>query len=222
MGTSHKVWVLEDEADARDIYKDILGESYSLIFFESLSALRGQLKTTHVGGQLPPLLLADLRLPDGHFLDCFHEQGLLDGLNVVVVSSLDDMKTLKDCYAAGALDYLTKPFSKNELLVKIERLLTTKTGGGCELDPIKHVLRRNGHSTPALTSKEFQMMSLFQSSGESEVSRTTILEKIWGNVTVSAKTLDVHLFNLRKKIAEVGLEIVFVQPSSYQLKSKAE
>jgi DNA-binding response OmpR family regulator len=66
------------------------------------------------------------------------------------------------------------------------------------------------------------MMSLFQASGESEVSRTTILEKIWGNVTVSAKTLDVHLFNLRKKIAEVGLEIVFVQPSSYQLKSKAE
>ena len=62
----------------------------------------------------------------------------------------------------------------------------------------------DGHEIESLTSKQKQLLSLFLSSPGRVVSRDDILEQVWGDTSVHPKTVDVHLYNLRRKLNEFG------------------
>ncbi len=221
------LWILEDDADSRFILEESLGIRYQVRLFSSLAELDTALTAED---ERPSLLIADLRLPDGTFVE-FCARKKQQGAQLppfVVVSSMDDLDFLRECYRQGALDYLSKPFSKNELIAKIERWLPVSKvtpdpaagvlQGGIVLHSLRLRVEDAQGRSQQLTSKEYQILTiLHQSAGF--VSRDLLQRRIWGDVSVAAKTLDVHIFNLRKKLAALNLRVNYHSDQGFHLEA---
>ena len=211
------LWILEDDPQARFVYDEVLASVYSLRFFTLLSELPSKAEPS-----LPCGMIADLRLPDGEFLAWVRAQPArtlwIGRIPFLVSSSLEDLNALRDSYSIGARDYLVKPFRKSELLVKLERMLQGDATRELRLVSEALQLERGGQRSDTLTSKEFQILSALMKRplGES-VPRVSVLEAVWGATKVSYQAFDVHLSHLRRKIAQLGVEIEFVAPQAYRV-----
>ncbi len=227
MSARKTIWVLEDEEGARYVYESVLGDQYTVKLLASVEEMREALPAGR-----PDLMLCDLRLPGESFLSFLEspQASLMEGIPFIVVSSLDDTDALRKCFAKGALDYITKPFGKGELLVKTEFILNRPGSQansspysrprGLRIDPSTMRVHHGEATSALLTAKEFQILSLLQEAPQHAVSRNEIVQKVWGNVKVGSKTLDVHIFNLRRKLNPIQVEISFGPPNQYKLAYK--
>jgi DNA-binding response OmpR family regulator len=217
-----KIWVLEDDPGIQFLYQEILELNYDISIFGTVREFDTAISKK---GDGPDLVIADLRLPDANFLSLLKPEVAHRWTSVipyVVVSSLDDMDAIRTCFDNGASDYIYKPFGKNELLLKIERILAEnsvrKPLDSLAIDS-KTFKVSNGKSSVSLTTKEFQIISLLYNSKSLTVNRTDLMSKIWNKTDTGSKTLDVHLHNLRRKIQPLGLKIVHRHPYEYFLAS---
>jgi len=224
--SEHHVWILEDDEEAVLVYQQMLELRYHLTIFKNLGELETRLTDIQNGSGLPPgLLIADLRLPDGNFISFLNQSNCKKLISepFIIVSSCDDVDVLRACFEEGATDYLVKPFMKSELIVKTERLLNRATlprstrKSDISIEAFDFTLRRGNDTYTQLTAKELKIFSIFYKSLGRKISRQKLQEEIWGNINVSPKTLDVHIFNLRKKIQRLEMEIIFMTPDSFQL-----
>ncbi len=142
----------------------------------------------------------------------------------IVASSDDELETLRTSFNEGAIDYLVKPFTQNELLAKLERHLRLgraapriQESPEVYLDPLSLTLKRRGEVIASFTPKEIQIFSMLYRSSGSPLNRSEILKQVWGRVNVSEKAFDVHLVNIRRKIAPAGLEVRYQDSGAYQL-----
>lgn len=203
------IWILEDDKGCQFVYEQILNKNFNTTFFENIKKFKESYDDTMRKNDSikPAMIIADLMLNDGNFLSFltteFHG-GLGQEVPFIVVSSDDDIESLRLCFKEGANDYITKPFKKNELLVKVETILKNNKSFG---SPVKPNVTVNGVVIEGLTSKQKKLLSLFSSSAQWTVDRDQILDKVWGDTTVHPKTLDVHLYNLRRKIHPYGFII---------------
>jgi DNA-binding response OmpR family regulator len=223
--TENTIWILEDDPGACFVYQETLGFRYNIEIFNSIRQFSDRIVGTTI---TPQLIIADLRLPDGMFLDLLGEEKPLQALNVpfVIISSSDDLDILRECFKEGALDYLTKPFTKNELIVKTERILFRSRKfpllkPEITLDPMTLKVTKAGKESVQLTAKEHHIFSLLYQSQDEMISRKTLQIEVWADTRVSEKTLDVHILHLRRKLADIGLKISFIAPDSFKLLSEA-
>lgn len=130
----------------------------------------------------------------------------------LLLTARDDPEDVVLGLDAGADDYLTKPFSIDEVLARLRALL--RRGGAArpdrltyddvELDRARHTAHRGGRWL-ALTAKEFQLLEYFLAHGERVVRRTELLEKVWDmRCDPSSNVVDVHVGHLRRKLGEAG------------------
>jgi DNA-binding response OmpR family regulator len=131
---------------------------------------------------------------------------LLSICPICVVSELDDYEVMKEVMDVGVSEYLVKPVNINMLKLKSEYLLSGKSLGKI-LDVQHQSFSLDGKKIPDLTVKQQQILSLFMNSPERVVNRKELLAKIWNDTSVNPKTVDVHLYNLRRKISEHGFLI---------------
>ncbi len=201
-----KIWILEDEAGCRFVYEQILGIRYLVRFFERLTDFNMALEA---GGEFPDLIIADLCLADGFFLNINKQEGFnlkMPAIPFIIVSSLDDLDVLRHCFQSGAYDYLTKPFQKSELIVKIERIFKKSSAKTAPRTlPLGQDLIFS-----ELTLKEQKIFNLFMGAREHQLCKSEILTKVWGDTKIDPKTIDVHLYNLRKKLETHGIEIKLI------------
>lgn len=202
------IWILEDDKGCQFVYEQTLDHRYKTRYFERIDEFSKALKASFAQGKehLPKLIIADLMLSDGNFLSYLTdgEQDIFD-IPFIIVSSVDDIDALRFCFKEGALDYLTKPFKKNELLVKIENVLSGVNRPVQEApEGVNKSVNLDGVEVTSLTAKQKQLLTLFLDSEDRSVSRTDILEKVWQDTSVHPKTVDVHLYNLRRKVNEFG------------------
>jgi DNA-binding response OmpR family regulator len=131
---------------------------------------------------------------------------------VLLLTARDSKEDIVRGLDAGADDYLTKPFSFEELLARVRALL--RRGGSAreerllyadvELDRLKHVARRRGDELD-LTPKEYQLLEYFLLRPEEVIRRTELLEKVWDlSFDPMSNVVDVHVGNLRKKLRTRG------------------
>lgn len=232
MKSEKLIWILEDDAGSQFVYEESLGMRYPLRVLSTLAEFKSAVASVQSGKErAPDLLIADLRLPDASLLD-FVNSGEASGLfpfsfPFIVVSSVDDLDALRLCFSRGARDYITKPFGKGEIVVKVERIFsgmsdakTDEARNFFNVDPISLTIRGAGEQSSSLTSKEFQIVTAMKQAPDHCIAKDDLINQVWGRERASASSLDVHLSNLRKKIAPLGLEIVFTPPGSYTLSQR--
>ncbi len=224
-----QVWILEDAKGDQFVFQEMLNEEFDLNFFETVKGFISAFKLAEVK---PDLIIADLNLKDGNFIQTFSDGDckLFEQIPLFVVSSTDDPEILTICFDGGAIEYITKPFNKNELLVKLNRAFSRSKNGERRSDQIviagdfvldlstMKVFDNEGKATTQLTAREMQILSVLSEDFNQATHRKEITKKVWHNVCVGAKTLDVHIHNLRNKLEPLGLEIVFISPDSFKLK----
>ena len=154
--------------------------------------------------------------------------GEISGLELVSKVRAMPEAPLIDGFTRGADDYIKKPFSMREFVVRVKSLLrrvkpeqpTIAIYKTLSLDSISKTCTIDG-SEIALTKKEFNMLFLFLSNPDKIFSRDEILDKIWEkNVYVVDRTIDVNINRLRKKLGEYEQHIITKQGYGYGFKEK--
>lgn len=208
-----KILILEDFEDVVAIYEDMLSSQHELLIVRSLDELKDFQKqnTHHID-----LMLADLKLPDGFFLDWVMKSGeMMDQIPTIIVSSMEDEEILTSCFEWGAIDYLIKPFKRTDLTVKIAKAL-----GQFDMSKVKKTQAEMGAILDELTSIEAKIFQQLINHPGCYISRDKITSQVWKKVSVNAKTLDVHLSNIRKKLAHTSWVIDFEDSKGWKLKKK--
>ena len=217
------IWILEDDFNCQFVYRDVLSSCYEIHFYDRLSSLEDEIKN-----QTPDALIADLQLPDGHFLNFFKKHSALEfrHLPILVISSSDDLDIMRFFFLAGIFDYLVKPFNSSELRAKIERLLDTprisqrrNSNSLVDIDLFRGTVTHANLQASDLTHKEIFILNLLNESPMQGCSREMIIRTVWQTAKVGQKTFDVHLHNLRRKINPLGLAIRCSSPHQYSLVS---
>lgn len=134
---------------------------------------------------------------------------------IIMLTAKSEEEDLIEAFEAGVDDYLTKPFSSRELMVRIKAHLnrTKPTQSpefrfpGVVIDLLKRTVTLNDQPID-LTKTEFDLLVFFAQNLNQVLSRDTILNTIWGfEYDGDTRIVDVHVFKLRTKLAQSALTI---------------
>lgn len=228
-----ELWLAEDDENVGLVMSKVFEDAFNCRFFSTLAELTDEIRAVVADprAQPPDLLIADLVLPDGHFLDDFlkSEAGrdlAISGWNILILTSCDNPAVMHAALDLGVIDFVVKPFSTQGLRVKVERITRPRRLGherwnakNVTIDPATmKISNGEGEWSESLTAKEFQLVAALLNAREGRLARESIMESVWGSETsVSKNTFDVHLHSLRKKIAAIGVTLDFMHPDFYIL-----
>jgi two-component system phosphate regulon response regulator PhoB len=127
---------------------------------------------------------------------------------------------------AGADDYITKPFSTQELLARIRAVLRRRTPekseemvsvGGITLDAAAHRVLWNGRAVK-IGPTEFKLLHFLMKHPERVHSRQQLLDRVWGDhVFIEERTVDVHVKRLREALGPGGALVETVRGAGYRI-----
>ena len=152
------------------------------------------------------IVILDVTLPDGNGFD-FYKEYLANKITTIFLTANDDELDICKGLELGADDYMTKPFSTKELLVRIKKILMRKENikvikiKDISFDIEKMKVSKNGEDIP-LTALELNILNLLVMNKGGIVKRDTILDKIWeltGN-DVDDHTLTVYIKRIKDKL----------------------
>ncbi|MEL7588113.1 MAG: response regulator [Prolixibacteraceae bacterium] len=116
------ILLVDDKIQLLALLKQILKSSYEVVTrFNGLEAIEWMQQ-----GNIPDLILTDIQMPkmDGiQFLQIIKGSGAFNNIPVIILSSRESSQDRIECLRQGAVDYISKPFNPEELMVRIERVL---------------------------------------------------------------------------------------------------
>ena len=176
------------------------------------------------------LVILDLMLPDMSGLDiCRHiraTNNLKDILVIMVTAKGEEVDRVVG-FEVGADDYVVKPYSVRELLLRVGGMLkrSSKEKQSNDKDLVEYEdlkIDNNKHKVYlsdekiSLTSKEFKLLKHLLLKADKVQSRDNLLEKVWGyNNDVTTRTVDTHIKRLRSKIGKYGDKIETIRGEGY-------
>lgn len=204
-----KILVVEDEAGMRDPLVYLLrSEGYEVIEAED-----GELAVTLFQKEGADLVLLDLMLPKLNGKDVCKALRSTSDVPIIMLTAKDTEIDKVIGLEIGADDYVTKPYSKNELLARMKAVLRRNGGpraaengileaGPIRMDVERHTVFFNGEKV-SMPLKEFELLELLLENRNRVLTRGQIIDRVWGsNYFGDTKTLDVHIKRLRSKIED--------------------
>jgi DNA-binding response OmpR family regulator len=222
-----RILIIEDDPDIASFENTMLERAG----YEARVAATGADGLEQLREFKPEVVLLDIGLPDMSGLDLCTQIAESADAYILLVSghSSEDVKLTG--LGLGADDFITKPFSGNELVARIgsflrrrERSRARDHDGRLQVGDVTlvrdlHVLERGGHSVN-LTALEFRLLWFLGEGDGKLLTRAQILERVWNDVSgVPTRVVDVHVAALRKKLSEVEatLQIASVRGIGYRL-----
>ena len=213
MSMQEHILVVEDAPEFQHIHR----ESLSKAGYRVSVAGDGARALEIARSTEPVVIILDLVLPDVDGMDlCAEFRKFTDAYIIMVTSRSDEVDKLVGL-AAGADDYITKPFSNRELVARVGVLLRrprtlgegespTRDFGDLVVDAAAREVSLDGEQVD-LTKIEFDILDALTIDPNVVRSRESILEHVWGpNWVGDTHVIDVHLANLRKKIDANGVK----------------
>ena len=202
-----RILVIEDDLAVQRA----LRRSFELAGFDLTTAADGALAMETFRATSPGIVVLDLRLPGKSGQDiCREIKREASNLPILVLSAASDVLDKVLLLELGADDYVTKPFSPRELLARVRaafrRLHQVAVNvevfsfDDAEVNFSKMELHRKGQVVP-LTRQEFKMLRFFLNNQDRVVSRTELLNEVWGYSNYpTTRTIDTHMLRLRQKL----------------------
>ena len=223
---SQKILIIEDEPDIRKTLEyNISREGYEVACASSLSEGRQKLESASFS-----LLLLDLMLPDGSGLDLCRElkqDKSLSSMPVIILTAKDDEVDKVVGFELGADDYVTKPFSVRELILRVKAVLkrgerksdnmeVQRQFGELKIDVDSHEVFVNDEQV-TLTALEFKLLRQLVDRRGRVQSRDQLLSDVWGySSDVTTRTVDTHIKRLREKLGDMGKYVQTVRGVGYK------
>jgi DNA-binding response OmpR family regulator len=218
-----KILVIEDEPGI----VDFLERGLTAYGFEVASAADGVSGTERALGEPFDLVVLDMMLPRRGGLEVLEMvRDEKPALPVIVLTARGEVEDRVSGLDAGAIDYLTKPFSLSELAARIRAQLrvvaqtpaTTLSGGDVEVNLLTREVRRAGAAV-RLSTTEFELLSYLLRNSGRVLSREQILRAVWGyEYDPGTNVVDVYVGYLRRKLRRSGEKdpIVTVRSVGYR------
>jgi two-component system phosphate regulon response regulator PhoB len=223
------ILVVEDEEDIVDLIEYHLKQSG----FSVITALDGPSGLERARKELPSLIILDLMLPgmDGKDIcRSLKSNPLTQSIPILMLTAKAEEVDRVIGLELGADDYVTKPFSPRELVLRVKAILRRKEAakegekviqiGDLLIDIDRHHVSIKKSSIP-LTSTEFKLLVELASNRGRVQTRERLLDKVWGYTYEGyARTVDTHIRRLREKLGPSGDYIETLRGVGYRFREK--
>ena len=220
-----KILIVEDEPDIRDT----LNYNFEKEGFKVLSSPDGKSALKLLENNEPNIVILDLMLPDMSGLDLCRQvknDKKLSNTSIIMLTAKSEEVDRIVGFELGADDYVTKPFSVRELILRVKVLIKKHTTtehkdtsislGSIYMNLDAHVVKINKKDI-ILTALEFKLLKhLLQRKGRVQT-RDQLLGDVWGySSEVTTRTVDTHIKRLREKLGVVADYIQTIRGVGYK------
>ena len=225
---SHHILVVEDEPDInKTVSYNIANEG-----LKPLSALNLTEAESYISSNNISLIILDLMLPDGSGLDfCkkLKSSNAYNDIPIIIVTAKDDEVDKVVGFELGADDYVTKPFSVRELMLRIKAILKRnskdmaqntsskiETFGILSINEDSHEVFINDDEI-ILTALEFKLLKHLLDRRGRVQTRDQLLSDVWGySAHITTRTVDTHVKRLREKMGVMGKHVQTIRGVGYR------
>ena len=220
------IYIVEDEPDIRSTLEyNLHRDNFQTESVGNLLDAEKVLSTTNIS-----LILLDLMLPDGSGLDLCRKLKADQSTNsipIIILTAKDDEVDKVVGFELGADDYVTKPFSVRELILRIKAILKRKVQkpevteverefGELRIDSDSHEVFVNGEEV-ALTALEFRLLKQLVDRRGRVQTRDQLLSDVWGySADITTRTVDTHIKRLREKLGPIGKYVQTIRGVGYK------
>lgn len=210
-----KILIVDDEEDILDLLEyNLEQEGYQVA-----RALDGEKAIELAVKEKPDMILLDIMMPKLDGIEtCRRIRGLpeMDKIYIVFLTARSEEYSELAGFEAGADDYISKPIKPRVLISRIKAIMRRELPADQEatlkihdLEIIKdEYLVKKGEKVLTLPRKEFELLYFMASRPGKVFRREKLLEKVWGDVYVVDRTIDVHVRKLREKIGEDYIQTI--------------
>ena len=226
-----RVLIVEDEKDLQKV----LAYNLRQAGHEVLAALRGRDGLQLARDRNPELVILDLMLPDlpgTEVCKAMKRDPKTKSIPILMLTAKGEEVDRVVGFELGADDYVVKPFSVRELLLRIEAILRRAHGEGAAPQSFEFgVLRvdRDAHRVwvddkeVELTALEFKLLVTLYERRNRVQDRTKLLDDVWGiEAAITTRTVDTHVKRLREKLGEAGEYIETVRGVGYRFAERPD
>ena len=220
-----KLLIVDDEIHIRDlICKYANHDEYDVI-----TASNGEEAIKLEASEKPDLIVMDIMMPVLDGFSAVKEIRKTSKVPVIMLSARSEEYDKIYGFDIGVDDYVTKPFSAKELMLRIKAVLNRYNAPqekeeififeGLTVNKSAHRVTVDGTDVD-LTKKEFDLLVELTNAVDEAVTRDYLLDKIWGQELKEDRTLDTHIKSLRKKIGKYSTNIVTLRRVGYRFETK--
>lgn len=223
---TNTILIVEDEPDIRKTLEYNLNKDN----FQTLSA--GNLSDSEdlITANNVSLILLDLMLPDGSGLDFCRKiksDKSLKDIPIIILTAKDDEVDKVVGFELGADDYVTKPFSVRELILRIKAILKRhetkhdvleidREFGELKIDIESHEVFVDNQEV-TLTALEFRLLQQLVDRRGRVQTRDQLLSDVWGySADITTRTVDTHIKRLREKLGPIGKYVQTIRGVGYK------
>jgi DNA-binding response OmpR family regulator len=199
-----KIVLIEDEESLNIALTTFLNsENHEVFSFSNLSTFFNEYKKI-----MPDLIIADISLPDGNFLEEYKKHPELSYVKIMVISGNTEIENIKKAFNLGAEDFVKKPFDYEELALRIKKIFKERNSlkqikNNIFYDYDKKSIIKDKKEIQ-LTKKESQLLELLLENRGKVIQNNVLIDYLWDE-PVSLNTLNVLVKRLREKLGDKNI-----------------
>jgi two-component system phosphate regulon response regulator PhoB len=230
---SNKVLVIEDEPDIRKTLEyNLTREGFEVYGCGSIKEAKKLIENPNFS-----IILLDLMLPDGSGLDLCREvksDSTTQDIPIIILTAKDDEVDKVVGFELGADDYVTKPFSVRELILRVKAILKrnnktvstpleiNRNFGSLKMDIESHEVFIDDEEV-VLTALEFKLLNQLVERRGRVQTRDQLLSDVWGySADITTRTVYTHIKRLREKLGTMGKYVQTIRGVGYKFSRTPE